>query len=68
MAWFIPLTQGARCEKQNSLASPPTMRHPSLQYFEANCPSWSEKPDHPAQPEGFAGAGGTCAEADTAGL
>jgi len=37
------------------------MRHPSLQYFEENCPCWSEKPDHPALPEGFAGArGGGC--------
>jgi len=44
------------------------MRHPSLQYFEANCPGWSEKPEYPALPEGFAGAGGTSAEAEAAGL
>jgi len=44
------------------------MRHTSLQYFEANCPGWSEKLDHPALPEGFAGAGGTCAEAEAARL
>jgi len=44
------------------------MGHPSLQYLEVNCPGRSEKPDHPALPEGFAGAGGTCAEAEATGL
>jgi len=44
------------------------MRHASLQYLEANCPGWSKRPDHPARPEGLAGAGGTSGEAVTAGL
>jgi len=44
------------------------MRHRSLQYVEANCPGWYEKPDHPALPEGFAGAGGTSAEGEATGL
>ena len=44
------------------------MQHPSREYFEVNCPGWSEKPDHPALPGGFAGAGGTYAEAEAAGL
>jgi len=44
------------------------MPHPSLQYFQTNCPAWCEKPDHQARPEGFAGAGGTSAEAEAARL
>jgi len=44
------------------------MRQLALQYFEAKCASWYEKPDHPALTEGFAGAGGGCAKAEAAGL
>jgi len=44
------------------------MRQPSLQCFEAKCPGCSESPAHPALPEGFARAGGGCAEAEASGL